>query len=146
MFFFWHPAKQMLPIGVAASNDGIAAAWDTGSWKINKQKRIFDLNIHNFIMSSGGWQSWLTKRFQYNPAPTNLMTGDFISIVNVDEVLFSIIHNQVLTSMFIVITIKKEYLRYKRNSIAQEWNKECYHNWQTLKKVFPCLQNNRGQY
>ena len=65
-----------------------------------------------------------------------LMTGHFISIVNVDEVL----------GLYLLITMKKEHLRYNWNSIAQEWNKESYHYWQTLKKVFPCLQKNRRQY
>lgn len=77
----------------------------------------------------------------------SLMTGDFISIVNVDEVLgLYLLPNQVFTGMVIAVTMKKEHLRYKWNSIAQEWNKESYHNWQTLQKVFPCLQKNRGQY
>lgn len=77
----------------------------------------------------------------------SLMTGDFISIVNVDEVLgLYLLPNQVFTGMVIAVTMKKEHLRYKWNSIAQEWNKESYHNWQALKKVFPCLQKNRGQY
>lgn len=77
----------------------------------------------------------------------SLMTSDFISIVNVDEVLgLYLLPNQVFTGMVIAVTMKKEHLRYKWNSIAQEWNKESYHNWQTLKKVLPCLQKNRGQY
>ena len=59
----------------------------------------------------------------------SLMTGDFISIVNVDEVLgLYLLPNQVFTGMVIAVTMKKEHLRYKWNSIAQEWNKESYHN------------------